>query len=220
MFLLQHCYENHREVTNNVSIGAKVLSFRSDQITFKDSLCFLPLPLSAFPVKFGLTELHKGYFPHLFNTAENQAYKGTIPDIQFYDPDGMSPKKRDDFLQWHANKDATNYRFNLVDEMKAYCESDVKLLKAGCRSFIDQLKREADFDPLEKCITIASACHCYWRQKCLEPRTIAIEPPQGWLSAQTNQSFQPRQWLTWKKPTIESTGCCRRRQNQIRLQWG
>ena len=129
-----------------------------------------------------------------------------IPDIQFYDPDGMSPKKRDDFLQWHSNKVATNYRFNLVDEMKAYCESDVKLLKAGCRSFIDQFKREADFDPLEKCITIASACNRYWRKKCLEPCTIAIEPPQGWLGAQTNQSFQPRPWLTWKNQQLCQPG--------------
>lgn len=161
MFLLQHCYENHREVTNNVSIGAKVLSFRSERITFKDSLCFLSFPLSAFPSTFGLTKLHKGYFPRLFNKAENQVYEGTIPDIQFYNPDRMSSKNRDDFLQWHANKVAINYRFNLVDEMKAYCESDVKLLQAGCRSFIDQFKREADFDPLEKCITIASACHRY-----------------------------------------------------------
>ena len=61
--------------------------------------------------------------------------------------------------------------------MKASFESDVKLLKAGCEAFINQFKQEADSNPLEKCITIASACHCYWRKKRLEPSTIAIELP-------------------------------------------
>ena len=206
MFLLQHCYENHREVTGMVSIGAKVLSFRSDRITFKDSLCFLPFPLSSFPATFGLTELCKGYFPHLFNTDENQTYSGAMPDVRYYDPDGMSSKKKEDFLRWHASKVACNYEFTLVNEMKSYCESDVKLLKAGCRSFIEQFRQEADFNPLEKCITIASACHRYWRKKRLEPRTIAVEPPQRWQGAQSNQSFQARQWLTWKNKQLSQPG--------------
>jgi hypothetical protein len=30
------------------------------------------MPLSKFPKTFGLTELHEGYFPHHFNTPENQ----------------------------------------------------------------------------------------------------------------------------------------------------
>ena len=38
MFLLQHCYANHREVTNQITVDTKVLSFTSDQLTFKDSL--------------------------------------------------------------------------------------------------------------------------------------------------------------------------------------
>ena len=41
-------------------------------------------------------------------------------------------------------------------EMEAYC---VKLLKAGCRKFREEFKQKADFDPMEKCVTIASACN-------------------------------------------------------------
>ena len=149
-----------------------------------------------------MTELHKGYFPHLFNKIENQAYEGVMPDVSFYDPKGMSPKKRDDFLRWHANKVANNYHFNLVEEMKAYCASDVKLLKAGCRTFIAEFKQQADFDPIEKCITIASACNRYWRKKWLQPNTIAIEPPRGWKGCQTLQSFQACQWLAWKNEEL------------------
>ena len=197
MFLLQFMYNNHREVTRLITVGAKVFSFQSDRLTFKDSLCFLSFPPSSFSATFGLTELHKGYFPHLFNTLDNQNYEGPLPDVRFYDPDGMSQKKKEHFLLWHANKIETQYTFNLKEDMKKYCKSDVKLLKAGCEAFAVQFEEEAGFNPFIKCITIASACNRYWHKKHLAPETFAIEPPNGWKGSQTNQSFSARQWLTW-----------------------
>ena len=62
MFLLEYLYREKREVSHMVTVGAKVLSFCSDRLCFKDSVCFLPFPLSAFTATFGLTELHKGFF--------------------------------------------------------------------------------------------------------------------------------------------------------------
>ena len=41
MFLLQHCYKVHREVKDQITVGTKILSFKSDRLTFKDALCFL-----------------------------------------------------------------------------------------------------------------------------------------------------------------------------------
>lgn len=206
MFLLEYCYKNHREVANAVYVGAKIYSFTSDRLTFKDSLCFLPFPLAAFPATFGLTELCKGYFPHKFNTLANQEYEGPLPDAVYYDPDGMSPSKRDDFARWHADLQARNYVFNLQRDMKTYCESDVKLLKAGCEAFVVDFKKEADFNPLEKCITIASACNRYWRKKHLKASTVAVQPPRGWMGAQTNQSYAARQWLTWMNDVVQRQG--------------
>ncbi len=197
MFLLQYMYNHHREVTRLITVGAKVLSFQSDRLTFKDSLCFLSFPLSSFSSTFGLTELHKGYFPHLFNTLLNQDYEGSLPDVSFYDPDGMSEKKKEHFLLWHTDKINTEYVFNLKADMKKYCESDVKLLKAGCEAFALQFEAEAGFNPFIKCITIASACNRYWRKKHLSPKTVAVEPPNGWKGSQTNQSFSAYQWLVW-----------------------
>ena len=78
MFLLQHCYANHREVTDQITVGAKVLSFKSDRLTFKDSLCFLPFPLATFSSTFGIQELVKGFFPGKFNTQENQDCEGPM----------------------------------------------------------------------------------------------------------------------------------------------
>ena len=147
MFLLQHCYATHREVTNQITVGTKILSFQSDRLTFKDSLCFLPFPLANFPATFGIEELCKGFFPHKFNTLENQDYDGLMPDASYYDPDGMSAKKKVDFERWHAEKVDASHRFVLRREMEAYCESDVKLLKAGCRKFREEFRQKAEFDP-------------------------------------------------------------------------
>ena len=97
MFVLQHLYEQHRVVDSQITVGTKVLSLKNDLITFKDSLCFLPFPLASFPATFGLTEQCKGFFPHLFNTVENQEYEGVIPNIEHYDPNGMSAKKKAEF---------------------------------------------------------------------------------------------------------------------------
>ena len=159
MFILQHCYATHREVTDQITVGTKILSMRSDRLTFKDSLCFLPLPLANFPATFGIDELCKGFFPHKFNTLGNQEYEGLMPPRDMYDPDGMSAKKKAEFEQWYQEKVNDNHHFVLRQEMEAYCESDVKLLKAGCQKFRQEFKQKADFDPMEKCVTITSAQH-------------------------------------------------------------
>ena len=199
MFILQHLYQSHREVSNQVTIGVKILSLSSDLLTFKDSLCFLPFPLASFPATFGLTELKKGFFPHLFNTLDNQEYVGPMPPVESYDPDGMSQKKKTEFMTWYQQHCQRGYEFHLKQEMEDYCISDVKLLKAGCQKFQAEFYKEAGFKPLEKCLTIASACHRFWRKKLLKPKTIASEPVQGWRGATSNQSFKALQWLAWQE---------------------
>lgn len=49
MFIINSLYKNGRKVENQFSMGGKVLCFTSGSLTFKDSLCFLSFPLSAFP---------------------------------------------------------------------------------------------------------------------------------------------------------------------------
>ena len=98
MFILHELYQQQREVADQLTVGAKVLSFKSTPLKFIDSLCFLPMPLASFPSTFNLTELKKGFFPHLFNTPDHQQYVGRIPDLKSYDPDGMMAKKKEDPL--------------------------------------------------------------------------------------------------------------------------
>lgn len=51
-------------------------------LTFLDSLNFLPMKLAKIPEAFGLEELSKGYFPHFFNTKEHQNYVGPYPALE------------------------------------------------------------------------------------------------------------------------------------------
>ena len=83
--------------------------------------------------------------------------------------------------------------------MEAYCESDVKLLKAGCRKFRKEFKQKADFDPMEKCVTVASACNRFWRKKLVPTNKIASEPPRGWQGSRSNQSIKALKWLAWQE---------------------
>ena len=84
VFILNELNKDSRRVINQACMGVKVLTFKCGPITFKDSLCFLPFPLSAFPATFGIEEVKKGYFPHAFNTPEHQDYRGPIPALEYF----------------------------------------------------------------------------------------------------------------------------------------
>lgn len=59
---------------------------------------FFPMVLSNFPKTLGIRELKEGFFPRFFNTKENQKYVGYMLDKSYYDPDGMSPSRKEEFL--------------------------------------------------------------------------------------------------------------------------
>ena len=206
VFLLKELYRDSRRVENQACMGAKVLTFKSGSITFKDSLCFLPFPLARFPSTFEIKETKKGYFPHAFNTPQNQGYVGSIPDKSFYDPEGMKPKPKADFERWYEEQqeqqELQGCKFDMQKELEAYCRSDVELLKKGCEAFVKQFKQEADFNPFERCATIASACNLYWRRSIeegTEAALIAVRPLQGWHGAQVNHSRAALEWLMYEE---------------------
>jgi len=74
-----------------------------------------------------------------------------------------------------------------------------------------EFEEHAGFNPFEKCMTIASACHLYWRRS-IEPGSsaskIAVRPLRGWHGAQVNQSFQALQWLAYCESLIPKEGAC------------
>ena len=135
-------------------------------ITFKDSLCFLPMPLAELPETFNFVELHKGFFPHAFPTRENLSYRGRLPAKQYFQPQAMKHKKRKEFETWYERELARQDDYVLWEELNKYCHSDVMVLKAACLKFKEEFEEEAGFNPFAKCATIASACNFF-----LETRT-------------------------------------------------
>ena len=78
--------------------------------------------------------------------------------------------------------------WNFRNELLSYCKSDVQLMKEGCLKFAEDTKRDAGFNPLLQCITIASTCHYFWRNHQMQPKAIAVEPLRGWRGLKTSQS--------------------------------
>ena len=134
-YFVIHQYHSDNQTVEQLGNGCKLLEVKRDRIRFIDSLSLFQMPLSAFPKTFGLTELRKGYFPHKFNIPENQAYVGPVPAIDYYMPETMSPKGRQEFETWHKEQRDKNEAFDFQKELMAYCESDVRLLKEGCLTF-------------------------------------------------------------------------------------
>ena len=87
-----------------------------------------------------------------------------------------------------------------------YCKSDVALLKAGCEAFKQEFQTQAGFNPMKKCMTIASACNLYWREHNLPPNTIAVEPVRRWRGANVNKSLKAIQWLYYQEQQIPKQG--------------
>ena len=58
--------------------GTKMISLEAGKITFKDSMAFLPMALSAFTDTFGLTELKKRLLPTQVSYARKLKLCGSV----------------------------------------------------------------------------------------------------------------------------------------------
>ncbi|GFR08216.1 DNA_pol_B_2 domain-containing protein [Trichonephila clavata] len=118
--------------------GSKIMCITLSALNIRiiDSFNFFPMSLSKLPKTFGLEELAKGYFPHLFNCPSNQSYVGSFPDSALFSPSTMSTGDREKFFLWY-NGQKTN-TFDFKKEMLKYCRSDVDILRRCCKIFREQ----------------------------------------------------------------------------------
>ena len=177
---------------------AKILSLTIPMfnIKFIDSLNFIPMSLSQFPKTFGMTELCKGYFPHLFNKEENQDYVGPIPPVAYYAPNAMKPEARETFLAWHKKQVEDDYVFHFKNEIVKYCRSDVDILRKCCMEFREMLRNETGIDPFDKCLTIASYCHQVYHTNYLKKDSVAVFQHDRQLKMK--QSNMAVKWLSYE----------------------
>ena len=192
-FFIIHQYYGDNRIVEQLRNGCKLLQVQHDRIRFIDSLSFFQMPLSAFPKTFGLTELHKGYFPHKFNHPDHQNYVGPIPALDYYMPETMSPEGKQALETWHQEQ--RDQVFDFKKELVKYCQSDVRLLKQGCLTFKRLFETLTGFNPFDH-ITIASACNRDLRMNRMIPNSIASEPVRGWRN-RINYSKVALEWLTW-----------------------
>ncbi|XP_022108384.1 uncharacterized protein LOC110988819 [Acanthaster planci] len=139
-FLLSYLYDN-TILPEIIYTGYKIQAIMLPQFKRKviDSMNFLPMALAELPQAFGQKELHKGFFPHFWNTKQNQDYAGPYPDAKYYDPEGMSSDKRQEFYSWYEKQKGK--QFVLQDKLLKYCISDVDMLSRCCLQFRALFKR-------------------------------------------------------------------------------
>ena len=148
-----------------------------------DSIIFLPMALDKLPTMFGLEEMFKGIFPHLYNKKINQsAILDSLPDMSYYNPDSMKVEDRRTFLKWY--EEHKNDTFDFQQESLAYFRSDVDILRRCCLKFRDFFMNITDIDPFQRCVTIASACNLVFFLKYLEVDTIGLIPAHGYRPEQ------------------------------------
>ena len=193
-FILHYILEYGTVKPKVIMNGNTILRMKVGRVTFLDSYQFLHMRLANFPDTFGLTEMKKGYFPHLANTLANQKYVGSYSPVNMYNPDQMSVKDREVFLAWHQGKIESGAIFDFRREMEEYCRSDVDILRRGCACFQRELINISGLDPLSKACTIAQACSKVWRKNHMPENCIAIIPPEGYPN-QKNYSIKAVRWL-------------------------
>lgn len=175
-FILEYCLSN-TIVPSIIYNGSKIMKLHISNglnITFIDSLNFLPMALKKLPKALDLgNDLRKGFFPHYFNTDDNFNYHGKIPGQEFYGVEFMGKQEREEFLEWH--KSNLNTPFDFQAEILEYTRSDVSILREACMKFRDLLAeattlQNANSPPVDVFahVTIASSAMQIIRQLTME----------------------------------------------------
>ena len=91
-FILKELFESSEHGSLSVILsGHNITLLKYGRTKFIDSINYFQLKLSALPARFGLPESAKrGYFPHLFNTLQNEHCIGPQPSAEFYGKGTMS----------------------------------------------------------------------------------------------------------------------------------
>ena len=124
----------NRTVSEIISQGLKKLSITIDKYKIKliDSLSFLNTRLANLPKMFGLQELKKGYYPHLWNTKDNdKMVLDILPDIKYCNCESIKDDERCTFKNWY--EEHINNRFDFKEQLIAYCSLGTAIMQANAQ---------------------------------------------------------------------------------------
>lgn len=170
--VFDYLFDKHTPPQEVVWRGSKIMKMIYGKISFQDTLLHLPTSLEQMPKMFGLDEsqFKKGFFPYKFNTPENQAYDGRVPEMHYFEPDRMKEKKRLEFMNWYAKQADVEYNFQR--ELLEYCQSDVRILAKSIESYMRQQISNHILNPFDS-LTIASYAMRVYRTYYMPEESIA-----------------------------------------------
>ena len=146
--IFEQLLDDHTPPVQMTWAGAKIMEMRYGKHKFRDTLTHLTASLAQLPKMLGLDEreFKKGFFPYLFNMEENQDYVGPIPGKDAFDPECMSPAKREEFDRWYDEQLGIEYNFHR--ELVEYCQSDVKILTKAIETYMRAAMTKHPMNPL------------------------------------------------------------------------
>ena len=162
-----------------------------------DSYSFMPMRLANTPKAFGFDdEVGKGYFPHRFNTAEHDAYKGPYPGPSYYGYDEMTAKDQDKFTAWYDT--VKHETFDFQHELKRYGKNDVFVLHKACTTFRNTFIENTGIDPF-KYTTLAASCMAVYKTLFMPKNEIALTYNGTFISQKKSFSNVSIEWLEYVK---------------------
>jgi len=161
-------------------VGWKLYRLKYRNITFLDSLLFMPMPLSKMPKAFDLGNVQKGYYPYLMNTRSQLGYVGPMPPREMYGVENFDPHSSKEFEKWYKKQVEDNVIFNNSEELIKYCKMYVEILRKACIKFTSIFIENLGISPFLEATTLASAVMLGFRKQFLTDNTLGIVPTGGY----------------------------------------
>lgn len=192
ILIKSYMWTRKKWISQDICRGRKFLQvdYPKFELTFRDSLCFIPTTLRSMSTDFGIEEFRKGHFPHRYMTVEHveaipEDGKIPRPAREYFDCDFRSDHERQEAEEWIDRFCAQSDCWDIRNDAIEYCISDTLLLGETLKRFRDQtmemcstIERAedveyADFDPFQY-MTLASAMMSFYFSQCLPEQTIAL----------------------------------------------
>ena len=146
-------------------ISIKLKIKRNNQtttLTILDSYQLLPASLEKLSISFN-TSISKGYFPFRWLNTVDLSYIGKVPDYEFYD--NLNKNEYDQYIKNYTDN------WNLLDELRKYCEKDVLTLYQVISTFSTEIYKLFKVDII-KYPTLSSLTFAIFRANYLKDNVI------------------------------------------------
>ena len=181
--------------------GTKIMKMDIENVHIIDSFLYFQKPLADMPKMFDFEDEEKGFFPHYYNTPENQN-TSNLPiraiDKEYYGYQQFQVKRAEKFNEWYKIQCENDAIFNLKEDMKIYCKQDVNILLQSIMKFRKLFIERTNIDPITRAFTLPSIGLEFFKAKILQKDCIGITPIYPYTKRR-NQSAKAYAWLEVKE---------------------